>query len=122
VARARLAGIDVNAPYEAASSLLSLAQRLVAAQTAAGVAETRIAFYLAPDFVNLGVHATVLHDDLRWTEANEAPFYAELAALPLIPYRSGRRWPSSPASPQLRAIKQLFDPDGILQPGLPLWR
>ena len=126
-ARARLAGIDVNAPYEAAPELSAVAERLVAAQRQAGVAETRIAWYLAPDFVNLGVHATILHSAPVWTRELEAPFYAELRRLPVIPYRLGATWPAGwciglgRTRTALRSLKQQFDPDGILCSGLAAW-
>src|SRR6185369_501685 len=54
-ARHALIGVDVNAPYERTEAMLSVARELVADQLSAGVEQTRIALYLAPGFVNLGI-------------------------------------------------------------------
>lgn len=126
-ARARMRGLDVNAAYEAFDVLLPAAEALIAAQRAAGVPESRLAWYLAPDFVNLGVHASVPLDTDPWPPEASAPWFERFAALPVVPYRLGRSWPPEmldglgAGREALRALRRQLDPDGILQPGLPLW-
>ncbi len=125
--RARMRGLDVNAAYEAFDVLLKTAEALVEAQGAAGVPESRLAWYLAPDFVNLGVHASVPLDTDPWPADVSAPWFERFAALPVVPYRLGRAWPPAmldglgATREHLRALRRALDPDGILQPGLPLW-
>ncbi len=125
-ARARLAGLDVNAPWAAFPQTLALARGLFAAQVAAGV-ETRLALYLAPDFVNIGVHASVPHDSEAWGPAEAAPWFERFAALPLVPYRVGRTWPPSmlrglePTRSLLHALADELDPDHLFAPEHPLW-
>ena len=97
------------------------------AQRAAGVPESRLAWYLAPDFVNLGVHASVPLDSDPWPPGASAPWFERFSALPVVPYRLGRSWPPAMLDglgvgrEALRALRRQLDPDGILQPGLPLW-
>ncbi len=126
-ARGRLRGLDVNAAYECVPDLLLAAEAMLAAQRVAGVPESRLAWYLAPDFVNLGVHATVPLDSDPWPPAVSRPWFDRFAALPVVPYRLGRAWPAGwleglgVTRESFRALKATFDPMGILQPGLPLW-
>ncbi len=125
LARASLRGVDVNAPWSAAEAVLHVLENLVAAQVAAGVSESRLAMYAAPDFVNFGVHATVLPGE-SWSDEDDTPTYDALLALPVIPYRVGRRWPRGSADALgsrdvLRALKSACDPDGILAPGVGPW-
>ena len=126
-ARARLAGLDVNAPWSAMTQTLALARALVAAQVAAGIAETRLALYLAPDFVNIGVHASVPHESSAWGAAEAAPWFERFAALPLVPYRVGRTWPPSMlrglerTRSLLHTLADELDPDHLLAPEHPLW-
>lgn len=122
--RYALVGVDVNAPYACLEGLLEAARELVADQLAAGVRHTRIALYLAPDFVNLGVHATL--EDPRVYPLERAHRCMEaLSKLGAVPYRAGHAWPASTrrAPTELaRAVKRACDPDGILHPGHPAWR
>ncbi|GDX79188.1 hypothetical protein LBMAG42_09990 [Deltaproteobacteria bacterium] len=126
-ARARMRGLDVNAAYEAFDALLPAAEALVEAQRAAGVPESRLAWYLAPDFVNVGVHASVPLNADPWPAERSAPWFERFAALPVVPYRLGRSWSPSmleglgAGREALRALRRQLDPDGVLQPGLPLW-
>ena len=126
-ARARLAGLDVNAPWSALTETLALARALVAAQGAAGVAQVRLALYLAPDFVNIGVHASIPHESAAWGPAQAAPWFERFAALPLVPYRVGRTWPPSmlrawqPTRAVLAALADELDPDHVFAPEHPLW-
>jgi FAD/FMN-containing dehydrogenase len=122
-ARAALIGLDVNAPYASTALLLDVARELALEQRARGVPETRIALYLAPGFVNLGVHATVPSgvgyglDDVR-------PFMEKMLRAPIVPYRAGRAWPRTTArEPDAlrRALATACDPDRILHPGHPTW-
>lgn len=126
-ARARIAGLDINAPWDTLDRVLPLAEALVAAQLAAGVAETRLALYLAPDFVNLGVHATIPHGSAAWGPAEAAPWFDRFAALPIVPYRLGRTWPASmldgwaPSRAALHTLARELDPDALFAPTHPLW-
>ncbi len=127
LARARLRGLDVNAPYEAFPALLDAAEALLAAQRGAGVPESRLAWYLAPDFINLGVHATVPKDADPWPESRSAPWFARFAALPIVPYRLGRAWPPAMLDglgltrALLHELRRALDPDRLFVPGHPLW-
>ncbi len=125
LARASLRGVDVNAPWSAASPVLQTLEDLVAAQSNAGVSESRLAIYAAPDFVNLGCHATVAPGE-GWSDADDDAAYAALLALPVVPYRVGRRWPRAAVESMgsralLRALKLACDPDGLLAPGVGPW-
>lgn len=123
---ARLAGIDVNVAYDDAAACSDDLMVLCGDFARRGVV-VRQAWYLAPDFVNIGVHATIPHGSDQWTEAESAAWHQRLAAHPIVPYRLGRRWPATyleglgVGRAALASIKGYFDPDGILQPGLPLW-
>lgn len=126
-ARAVLLGVDVNAPYASVPELLRIARELVADQQAHGIAQTRIALYLAPDFVNLGIHATAPRGQSareRWTLEHAHPAMEALVAIGAIAYRAGHAWPASARrmpDALLRALKQACDPDRILHPGHPAW-
>jgi FAD/FMN-containing dehydrogenase len=125
LARASLRGIDVNAPWSAADAVLTVLERLVQAHGAAGLSESRLALYAAPDFVNLGAHATLLPGE-SWTDADDEPWYEALLELPVVPYRVGRRWPRRAVEalgsrPILAAVKAACDPDGIMSPGAGPW-
>jgi FAD/FMN-containing dehydrogenase len=125
LARAKLRGVDVNAPWSHAGVVLDVLERLAAAHVAAGVPETRLALYAHPDFVNLGAHAT-LPPGTAWRDADDEPFYDMLLALPVVPYRVGTRWPRRAVAALggaavLQAVKAACDPDGILAPGVGPW-
>ena len=126
-ARARIAGLDVNTAWDTLPPVLALAQQLVTAQLGAGVPETRLALYLAPDFVNLGVHATLPHASCAWSDAEAAPWFERFAALPVVPYRLGRTWPAAmldqmaPTRAAWRALAAELDPDALFARSHPLW-
>ncbi len=123
-----LVGMDVNAAYEDIEALLSLANDQTKDAMALSASMIRTALYLAPGFVNLGLHTSVPHgapQDLL--HAHRTRWLAALAALPVVPYRPGFAWPPemlaklSPAHrTKLFQLKSIFDPDGILHPSHPL--
>lgn len=124
--RMLLIGLDVNAPYEAAPALAALADEVADAQGAMGAPMVRTAFYLAPDFVNLGMHTSFPTDEqtVSLARADQQRWLARLAELPVIPYRLGRIWPEAMHARRtaahrawLAACKAYHDPDGVLQPG-----
>lgn len=125
--RAALIGLDVNAPYEAAPSLLRIAEAQLAEAVAHPVPQARIALYLAPGFVNLGLHVSCAHTDREWGHAHQQRWLTALAELSVVPYRLGRTWPAAlltrdpVARAHLLAIKRALDPHGILHPGQPLF-
>lgn len=125
LARASLRGVDVNAPWSAACPVLQVLEDLVDAQRRAGVTESRLAVYAAPDFVNLGAHATVAPED-HWPEHADDAAYAALLGLPVVPYRVGRRWPRTAVDALgsralLQAMKAACDPHGLLARGVGPW-
>ena len=122
-ARGALVGHDVNAPYASAGALVEIATALAQEQRRRGVPHTRVALYLAPGFVNVGVHATVPAGVAFGTRDLE-PFARAMAEHPIVPYRAGRVWPASTRAPQgewMRTIGTLCDPDGILSRGPTPW-
>lgn len=128
--RAALVGMDVNAPWSKAEALVRLAIAIVAEQRATpGVIATRLALYVAPDFLNLGLHAaTELSPAMRaWSEQHVRRRLGDLWAIGCVPYRVGRSWPaavSASVAPEVRAawsaVKAHFDPAGLLHPDHPL--
>lgn len=128
--RAALVGMDVNAPWSTAEAMVDLATAIVAEQRATpGVLATRLALYVAPDFLNLGLHAAAeLSPAMRaWSEAHVRRRLGELWAIGCVPYRVGRSWPeavSQSVAPEVRAawsaVKAHFDPAGLLHPDHPL--
>ena len=126
--RETLVGMDVNAAYEDVEALLSLADDQAQDALKLSASMIRTALYLAPGFVNLGMHTSVPRgapQDLL--QAHRTRWLTALATHPVVPYRPGFAWPPemlaklNPAHREkLIQIKSIFDPDGILHPAHPL--
>lgn len=121
-----LVGMDVNAPHACARDLMDLADAVAAEQHARGALQVRTALYLAPEFINLGLHSAfpVNQDTIAWSRTHVEKWLARLSRLPVVPYRTGRVWPvgdagriTPEASSDLHALKRFFDPDGLMNPG-----
>jgi FAD/FMN-containing dehydrogenase len=122
-ARGALVGLDVNTPYASADALVAIATDLATEQRRRGVPHTRVALYLAPELVNVGVHATV-PAGVAYEPRDLEPFAHAMAAHPIVPYRAGRTWPASTRSAPsewMRAMRALCDPDDLLSRGHPSW-
>ena len=125
---ARLVGFDVNAPWSQSAALLRLADEQADAARALGPLQIRSALYLAPGFLNLGLHTTVPHDtDADAVRAHHDRFLTALAAIPAVPYRPGHVWPAAaldrrhaPFADLMAQVRRTLDPDGILAPTHPL--
>lgn len=128
--RTHFVGMDVNAPYRALEGLWPLARRAAHEQAVHGASQVRTALYFAPDFVNLGLHASFppRPGTVAWTREHLERWLAELATHPVMPYRLGRLWPKrmrNRLQPQYRdcllGLKRLLDPGSLLNPGHPLF-
>jgi hypothetical protein len=123
-----LVGMDVNAAYDDVEALLLLANEQALDALSLSASMIRTALYLAPGFVNLGMHTSVARGAPQDTlEAHRTRWLKALAEYPVVPYRPGFSWPPemlekrSPAERNtLVQIKSIFDPDGILHPRHPL--
>ena len=130
MAHAALVGMDVNAAYDAAPGLLALASEIVEEQLAQPfVLATRRALYLAPDFLNLGLHAAaaLTPEAIAWSHGHVRRRLADLWRHEVLPYRPGRAWPPevhAAVRPEVRAlwqaIRRHLDPDGVMHPDHPL--
>lgn len=122
----RFAGVDVLLPYGAALDGVEVGAALLDDARGRGPCRLRCALYFSPDVVNLGLH--VMFDESvapslphAWAQQGAR----RLADLPSVPYRWGRVFgPAMGArlDPSyrvwLRSMKQTFDPDGIMNPGV----
>lgn len=122
--QARLVGLDVNAGYALGDELLALAQGLAEEAIAQRAAHLRLALYLSPEMLNLGLHLSLPEAQLSWGHAFQERGLAALSRLPVVPYRLGHAWPAAmrekldPACLSvLRDLKRSLDPHGILHPG-----
>jgi hypothetical protein len=120
--------MDVNAAYEDVEALLSLADDQAQDALNLSASMIRTALYLAPGFVNLGMHTSVPRGAPQdRLQAHRTRWLTALATHPVVPYRPGFAWPPemleklNPAQrTKLIQIKSIFDPDGILHPSHPL--
>ncbi len=118
-----LAAVDVIVPYPALADCLAAAETVMAEARELG-AHARTALYLAPGFVNLGLHIP-LEIAKREDAGDHVRRWAKLyAGLPVTPYRWGGVWAPlfrsrlAPGYEELiRAISTVMDPDGILTGG-----
>ncbi len=125
----RLIGLDVNGPWERVDGLLRMADNQAHEVLALDPIMVRSALYLAPCFVNLGLHTTVRRDaDDGACRAHQTRWLSALAAMPVVPYRPGHAWPPGVLDARdpghtalMRAIKAALDPDGLLNPTHPLF-
>ncbi len=128
--RAHFLGVDVNAPYEEAGRALAAALACLAQLRRARAPQARAALYFAPDFVNVGVHASLpaRPADFESHWALQRRWLSRFSALDVVPYRFGRLWPrrmTGRLEPETARfyleLKRWLDPDGILNPGYPLF-
>jgi hypothetical protein len=93
------------------------------------VLAARMALYLAPDFLNLGLHAAASHapEAAAWAAAFVPEALGRLWGHGVIPYRVGRSWPQQTLDaldPHVRdawtRLRRALDPAGVLHPSLPL--
>lgn len=121
-------GLDVNVAYNDVQALLPLADDQAMDALGLSPSMVRTAFYLAPGFVNLGMHTSVPRGaPQHLLEAHRTRWLTALAAHPVVPYRPGFAWPpqmlakrSGANRDTLLRIKSIFDPDGVLHPRHPL--
>ena len=128
--RAALLGLDVNAPWPGVAALIETATDLYEAKRRSPhVLAARMALYLAPDFLNLGLHAAASHapEAAAWAAAFVPEALGRLWGHGVIPYRVGRSWPQQTLDaldPHVRdawtRLRRALDPAGVLHPSLPL--
>lgn len=124
--RARLVGLDVNAGYAQGPALLALAGQLAAEAMALPVPHLRLALYLSPEMLNLGLHLSLPAELLPWGHEFQRRGLTALSGLPVVPYRLGHAWPAAMREKLdpgylavMRGIKATLDPRGVLSPGHP---
>lgn len=119
-----LLGLDVNADWSMLPILLASADDELDRQaTLPGLIGRRAALYLAPGFLNLGLHTTVTRDAAASAQRAGAETLARWAELPVVPYRIGRAWPEATldaidgaVASVWAGIRQVLDPDGVFVP------
>ncbi len=125
-AHARLVGLDINAGYAQGAELLALAAQLADEAVALPVPHLRLALYLSPELLNLGLHLSLPHEQLPWGHAFQQRGLLALSRWPVVPYRLGHAWPAAMRDKLdpgylalLRGFKAAVDPHGVLNPGHP---
>lgn len=123
-----LIGMDINVSYASVGDLIEVANQQAAEAAHLSPSMIRTALYLAPGFVNMGLHTSVPHSaNTERAHQHRLRWLTELAKHPVVPYRLGHAWPhdmKSKLDPQrlqlLAELKRLFDPNGTLNPNHPL--
>jgi FAD/FMN-containing dehydrogenase len=119
-----LLGMDVNADWSMLEALLASADdELDAQDDLSGLVGRRAALYLAPGFLNLGLHTTVLAASASAAQQAGAQTLSRWSSLPVIPYRVGRSWPDAtldgidaPVASVWQGLREVLDPDGVFVP------
>lgn len=123
-----LVGMDINVSYDHIEDLIEVANQQAADALLLSPSMIRTALYLAPGFVNMGLHTSVPRSEsIERAHQHRRRWLTELTKHPIVPYRLGHAWPhemKSKMDPQrlqlLTELKRLFDPDGTLNPDHPL--
>jgi hypothetical protein len=116
--------MDVNADWSMLEALLASADDELDAQDGlSGLVGRRAALYLAPGFLNLGLHTTVLAASAAAAQQAGAQTLSRWSSLPVIPYRVGRSWPDAtldgidaPVASVWQGLREVLDPDGVFVP------
>jgi FAD/FMN-containing dehydrogenase len=122
----RYSAVDVNLAYDVASDCLDVMYRGWDEAKEAGATSLRLGMYMAPGFLNLGLHVMYPHGGReRFDDVHEVAGRAmnDLLSLPVEPYACrGRAWPVTSEGPAAGSaenleLKRALDPKGLLHPG-----
>jgi FAD/FMN-containing dehydrogenase len=122
----RYSAVDVNLAYSVAPDCLDVMYRGWDEAKEAGATSLRLGMYMAPGFLNLGLHVMYPHGGHeRFEDVHDVAERTMNALLrfPVQPYACrGRAWPTqaegAPAdSSVVLGLKRTLDPKGLLHPG-----
>ena len=119
--------VDFNVGPDDAAECLAVLNRGWDEAESAGAASRRLGLYMAPGFLNMGLHMMFPRgnrDRFDATHPVALELMHALQKLPIRPYGSrGRAWPqdermeTSPTGLKRVQVKAMLDPDGLLHPG-----